>query len=493
MSSRLVLGTASLGRQLLATLKERPGELHLVTPDEYRLDTLRGADVEVSLGDPSDPATLSELAIDPETVIIASEEAVMETARHVRETYPGAMILTYLPPDLPDGDRRLLDTLVDRVVEPTQAVATSILETVGDAGMQLRQLQRVLRDVDGELAIVTHDNPDPDAIASAIALQRVAAAVGCPADVCYYGTIAHQENRAFVNVLEFEMVNVDPEDDLDQYGAIALVDHSRPGVNDQLPEDTPVDIVIDHHPPRVPIEARFVDLRSEVGATSTLMTDYVRQILPQLDPDVATGLLFGIRIDTDEFSREVAVADFEAAAYLLESADLEVLRRIETPSMSRDTVETIGRAIRNRRHEGTVLLSCVGELTDRDALAQAADRLLGLEGVSTTLVYGVMEGTIFASARARGTELDLGEVMREAFGQIGSAGGHADMAGAQITLGVLDEIEEKDPSLAEIVRDVVDDRFLETIDTRTQHTFTSVFAPTGQQEGSAYHELPDQE
>jgi nanoRNase/pAp phosphatase (c-di-AMP/oligoRNAs hydrolase) len=473
---------------LLADLKDRPGPLHIVTPDEHRVDTLGGEDATVTLGDPADPPTLSELGIDPATVIIASDQAVLATARRVRDLYADVMLLTYIPPTLPADDRRTLETVADRVVEPTQAVAASVLEPVGDAGVKLRQLQRVLRDVDGRLAIVAHDNPDPDAIASAIALERVAAAVGCAADVCYYGTIAHQENRAFVNVLEYDLLNLAPDAALDEYAAFALVDHSRPGVNDQLPADTPVDIVIDHHPPRVPIEARFVDLRSDVGATSTLLTEYVRKVLPTLDPDVATGLLFGIRVDTDEFSREVAVEDFEAAAYLLQQADLDELRRIETPSVSRDTVETIGRAIRNRRQEGTVLVSCVGELTDRDALAQAADRLLGLDGVHTTLVYGVMEGTVFASARARGAKIDLGEAMREAFGQIGSAGGHADMAGAQIPLGVLHEIEDAEVSRAEIVREVVDDRFLRTMETRTDQTQTSRFRPTGYHEESMYLE-----
>ena len=141
--------------------------------------------------------------------------------------------------------------------------------------------------------------------------------------------------------------------------------------------------------------------------------------------------------------------------------------------MSGETLETIGRAIRNRVQEGSVLLSCVGELQDRDALAQAADRLLDLQGINSTLVYGVKDGTIFASARARGTDVDLGEVLREAFGQIGSAGGHADMAGAQITLGVLGSIEDRDESLHQVVRTVVDDRFLDALQSRPDHLLLS--------------------
>jgi nanoRNase/pAp phosphatase (c-di-AMP/oligoRNAs hydrolase) len=306
----------------------------------------------------------------------------------------------------------------------------------------------------------------------------VASATGCEPTIYYYGDFTHQENRAFVNLLEFDLVNaedgVTPEAD-----GYALVDHSRPGVNDGLPEDLAVDIVIDHHPPRAPIEARYVDLRSDVGATSTLMVEYLDHFGVGFDADVATGLLFGIRVDTDEFTREVSPADFEAAAQLLEHADLGTLERIEAPSISLETFDTIGAAIRNRERKGEVLLTYVGRLSDRDALAQAADRLVELHGVSIVLVYGVRDGTIYASARARGTDVDLGEVLRDAFGQIGSAGGHADMAGAQITLGVLEAVDDREESLHDIVETVVSNRFFESLEANTSRPIPGVVAQPG--------------
>jgi len=327
----------------------------------------------------------------------------------------------------------------------------------------------VLRDIDGHLAVVMHDNPDPDAIASAVALGDLAERAGCTVSLCYHGDISHQENRAFVNLLEFDLVNLDtePDDALEAYDGFALVDHSRPGVNDQLPEDLPIDIVIDHHPPRLPVEARYVDLRSGVGATSTLLVDYFQRLDIEIPEPIATGLLFGIRVDTREFRREVSVDDFQAAAALVSRADMEALQRIEDPSVSGETLAIIGRAIANREEEGSVLLSCVGQVADRDALAQAADQLLDLEGIHATMVYGVRDGTIYASARARGAGIDLGEAVRDAFGQIGSAGGHADMAGAQITLGVLDSVDDREESLHSIVSSVVNDRFLDAVQSRS--------------------------
>jgi len=132
--------------------------------------------------------------------------------------------------------------------------------------------------------------------------------------------------------------------------------------------------------------------------------------------------------------------------------------------MSADTLDTIADAIRNRELDGSMLASCVGAIADRDTLAQAADRLLAMRGVTVTFVYGFTEGTIYVSARSRGKDIDLGEVLRTAFGDMGSAGGHADMAGAQLPLGLFDEVDEDaEATLTEMVEDVVSKRFFDAV------------------------------
>lgn len=272
-----------------------------------------------------------------------------------------------------------------------------------------------------------------------------------------------------VNLLEISLENLeDDEFDPSAFDAIALVDHSRPGVNDRLPVDTSVDIVIDHHPPRDAVHAPFIDLRSDVGATSTLLADYIKRLDMPVSPQVATALLFGIRVDTKDFGREITEADFQAAAFLLPHADDVVLERIESPSISGATLDTIADAIRNRIQHDSIVLSSVGTITNRDSLAQAADHLLGMEGVSTTVVYGIKDGTVFASARTRGSGLDIGETMRQAFDRIGSAGGHTDMAGAQVPLGILGDIDDGDEygQLEAVVEDVVTNRFFEVVGLR---------------------------
>ncbi len=475
MTDRLVLGTSSLGQTIVAELAGRSGSVHVVTEDENRAETLVADGISVTTDDPTTVATLRECRA-PGVIVVAGEtfDRNLAAARAAREVFPDAELIAYTGAGAGTlGRTAQLDAIADRVVDRGRDTAQFLLDRVGDSAVRLRQLQRVLRGID-RLAVVAHDNPDPDAIASAVALARLAERVGCESDVCYYGDITHQENRAFVNLLEFDLRNLDADADVSEYDGFALVDHSRPGVNDGLPEDLSVDVVIDHHPARAPVEAKFVDLRSEVGATSTLLVDYLDHLGVPFTEDIATGLLFGIRVDTNEFTRETSRADFEAAATLLPHADLETLERIESPSISPGTFGTIADAIANREQDGQVVVSGVGRLSDRDALAQAADRLLVLDDVTTTVVYGIRDGTIYISARSRGTDIDLGETLREAFGPIGSAGGHADMAGAQITLGVLEAADDLNESLLGVVGDVVTDRFFDALDTRSGRTVLGV-------------------
>ena len=443
---RLVLGCGAVGNAVIDDLIDDRGELVVLESDEGRVEALRDDNVPAELADPTDPTVIERVGAAAETVLILGDDPVANRAAvaAARRARPDALIVAYTGRHPDPADKAAMSSAADRLVDHGSAVAAHLRHLVdGEPGTLLYGLQRTLRSIDGTLGVFTHDNPDPDAIASGVALRELAEAVGVDAEVCYFGEISHQENRAFVNLLELELRQLDPGAfDPETYDAYALVDHTRPGVNDQLPPDLPVDIVIDHHPQREPVDVRFEDRRPELGATSTMLADYFRWLGVTPDRRVATALLYGIRVDTRNFGRELAEADVQAAAYLLEWADADALEKIESPSVTADTFDTIGRAIKRRVRAGSVLASSVRSIRDRDALAQAADELLTMEGVSTTMVFGFQDGTVYVSARTRGTDVDIGETLRQAYGQIGSAGGHVDMAGAQLPMGILGEVAD---------------------------------------------------
>jgi nanoRNase/pAp phosphatase (c-di-AMP/oligoRNAs hydrolase) len=466
MVSRLVLGCGTTGHAVVDELVGWRGDLFVLDPDESRVESLRNEKVAAETQDITDPDALRGVNRRVDVIVVADDDAATNrrVAEAACEAYPDAKLVVYLGFEATDGDRVAIDELADTVVNPGTAVFEQIESAVLSGGqMRLRTLREALQRIDGTLGVFTHDNPDPDAIAAAVALSHVAEQFGVDAEVCYFGEISHQENRAFVNLLELELRNVTVGDPV-EYDAIALVDHSAPGVNDQLDPETDVDVIVDHHPPKAEVDAQFADIRPEMGSTSTILVEYIRGFGFDLDADVATGLLYGIRVDTKDFAREITTDDFEAGAWLLPRADIDVLERVESPSISADTLDTIARAVENRELDGSVLASCVGSIADRDTLAQAADRLLTMQGVTVTFVYGYTDGTIYASARSRGSDADLGEILRTAFGEMGSAGGHADMAGAQLPLGLFDQIgDEAEETLTEMVADVVTARFFEAI------------------------------
>ncbi|GAA0723702.1 nanoRNase/pAp phosphatase (c-di-AMP/oligoRNAs hydrolase) [Halorubrum trapanicum] len=492
MTRRLLLGCSAVGNALAERTREGRGDLVAITDDTGWASTLRDRNVATVEADPTDPATYPDSAA---IVLVASDDAArnVAAARAARERYPDAMVVAYLGTAPTDEQRAASEAVADRVVDPVEAVTDRVCEAIGldggaddaggaggsgDAGdlapslagdrsqtpddEKPARLLAALRALSGPLLVVAHDNPDPDAIASALGLARIAESIGVDADACYGGEIAHQENRAMVNLLDIGLRPFD-EIDLDAYGGVALVDHSRAGINDSLPEGHPVDVVIDHHPPRGPVAGSFVDIRPAVGATSTLISEYLSRFGIVPDRDLATALLYGIRIDTKDFTRATAIDDFEAAAALLAHADESTLERVESPSVSPETLRVLAAAIENRDVRGSVAASCVGEIADRDTLAQAAERLLDLEDVTVTFVYGYMDGVIYGSARARGADLDAGELLRDALDPVGSAGGHAAMAGAQVPLGILSEVSESE-SLSDVVEAFVAGRFFEALD-----------------------------
>jgi nanoRNase/pAp phosphatase (c-di-AMP/oligoRNAs hydrolase) len=122
--------------------------------------------------------------------------------------------------------------------------------------------------------------------------------------------------------------------------------------------------------------------------------------------------------------------------------------------MSQETLEVIGNAIQNRRVQSGYLFSNVGFVMNRDALPQAAELLITLEGVNTALVYGITDNAIVISARNRDIRLHIGNALSESFGDMGDAGGHPNMAAATLPLHYFGKVEDK-ARLLEIVIDPV--------------------------------------
>lgn len=284
--------------------------------------------------------------------------------------------------------------------------------------------------------VLAHDNPDPDALASAFAFQAVLQqAVGINAQVGFGGVIGRAENRAMVKVLGLTPVPLSTLH-LEEFDCCALVD-AQPGTgNSSLPEELPLLAVVDHHPPRSSVsEVPHLDIRPGYGATATLMTEYAVSCGVQLSPQLATALFYAIRSETQDLGRESAEPDRLAYFYLLERADMRAVADIQRARVPLEYFRAFRTAIDRAEVVGNVVLSELGTVGAADIVAEIADFLLRLQEVEWACCIGRHENNLIVSLRTSDPDAHAGKLIRGAVAGLGTAGGHGTMAGGQVPLG----------------------------------------------------------
>ncbi|MCD5425762.1 MAG: DHH family phosphoesterase [Methanosarcinaceae archaeon] len=461
--SYLILGSGSIGFALVKKLKELNKEIFIIDKDEQKVETLREEGYDAIVGDLNDPTLLDQINTKEliAILILSSDNKANET---VLKNLKDQSIDIYSISRASDiiNKQKMDEIGANQVIVPSRIVATSLVTSLERVELLHKgtRLSNMLRGMEGKrLAIVIHNNPDPDAIGSAIALEEIANSFGIESTILYNGEISHQENKAFVNLMQINLNRID-EYNISDFDKIALLDCAIPGANNILESNTPIDIIIDHHPTNGhEIDAEYIDIRPIVGATCTIMTKYLQELNIDINKRLATALLHGIRTDTQDFKRNADSSDLSAASYLYPISDHNILKKLEHPPISTETLNILGDAINNRQVIGSYLLSNVGSIRDRDALPQAADYLLHLEGVSTSIVFGVIEDMIYISGRSKDIRVNLGAIMKKAFGDE-CGGGHATSAAAQIPLGVFSDVKDKQ-TLLHLINDVVVKKFFD--------------------------------
>ena len=302
---------------------------------------------------------------------------------------------------------------------------------------RLRRLLDVARQHRRAL-VLTHDNPDPDAMASACGLAwLLERSAGIEAQAGYGGMIGRAENKALLKVLHLPIQPVSKLGARD-YDLIGLVDTQPEVGNYSLAGGVFPNLVIDHHPAR-PQSARslFHDVGGPAGATSTLVTQYLRAARLAPPPPLATALFYGIKTDTRDLGREVDSADIDCYNWLFPLVDKVALSRIEHPQVPRTYFEAYHRAYeRARLHgDGQACVVDLGEVYVPEIVPEVAERMVSLEGLRWSLAAGAFQGELYLSLRLNDRRVNAGRLVRQICGPLGgSAGGHGAMAGARVPL-----------------------------------------------------------
>jgi nanoRNase/pAp phosphatase (c-di-AMP/oligoRNAs hydrolase) len=275
--------------------------------------------------------------------------------------------------------------------------------------------------VSGRWLVLTHDNPDPDALAAAAAVTHLLRrGYARRAVAAYGGIVGRAENREMVRALRIDLLHVRglPWQD---YQHFVLVD-TQPGTgNNQLPETLVPDVVLDHHPVRkASYSARFADIRIGYDATATIAAEYLA--LAGIEPTrrLATAIVYALRSETQ---------DYDA---LLPLADKRAMARILYPRLPASYFRNLRQALENLETAGSLVVSHLGEVEQPDIVPEIADLLVRMEGRTWSLATGVYGERVYLSIRTTNARADAGRLMRRLLGRRGKGGGHGMMAGGWV-------------------------------------------------------------
>lgn len=199
--------------------------------------------------------------------------------------------------------------------------------------------------------------------------------------------------------------------------------------------------VIDHH--RLVNELPFTPFLHYIEATKSSASEIISEILQQSDyadsllKEEANLLLAGIMLDTHNFTRSAGAQTFEVTYYLYSrNAHTDVVREFFSSPIDEFLVAGDFDA-HTRVYDEIFAITWLSEDHvptggDRIAAAKAADKLLSLRGVEASFALALVPGGVAISARSKG-KINVQLIMEKLDG-----GGHFDMAGAQVPGDVSD-------------------------------------------------------
>jgi nanoRNase/pAp phosphatase (c-di-AMP/oligoRNAs hydrolase) len=292
---------------------------------------------------------------------------------------------------------------------------------------RVQQYQRYFSDADRVL-IMLHNDPDPDAMASGLALRNVLRRTKTTAIIGAIQGVTRPENLRMVNLLDLHVEPITIAS-LKEYDRVAMVDvqpHYFGGLIER------VDLVIDHHPEQPGYTAVFKDIRPDYGSTSTILTEHLRAVDVNISERTATAMLYAIKSDTLFFNRSTNRVDLEAFSYLYPLADAALIRKMEGAEITAERLDYVMKAHASGKLVDQVFCSFLGTVPREDFVPYVADFFLQLEHVKWTVIAGVVNDSLIISVRNLGYTKNAGEFVRRFFADVGNAGGHRAMAKAVI-------------------------------------------------------------
>jgi nanoRNase/pAp phosphatase (c-di-AMP/oligoRNAs hydrolase) len=393
---------------------------------------LHDAGLRVWAADPRRVDTYLKADVSPNTVVLVQDNGRRSLKRVIDAVRDAGATLVYLLSTVPTSKRgeeaRSHDPDLNSL-SLASLVGPSLHAELGRSITRgrVQQYQRYFEDADRVL-ILLHNDPDPDAMASGLALRNLLRRTKTTAIIGALQTMTRPENLRMAHLLDIHVETIKPEA-LATFSRIATVDvqpHYFGGLLDR------VDLVIDHHPEQPGYSAVFKDIRADYGSTCTILTEHLRAVDVNISERTATAMLYAIKSDTLFFARQTNRSDLEAFTYLYPLADPALIRKMEGAEITMERLDNVRQALDSGVLEDQVFTVFLGEVPREDCIVYVADFYLQLEETKWTIAAGRVNGSLIVSVRNLGYTRNAGEFVKRWFSDIGSAGGHRAMAKAVV-------------------------------------------------------------
>jgi nanoRNase/pAp phosphatase (c-di-AMP/oligoRNAs hydrolase) len=321
----------------------------------------------------------------------------------------------------------------------------SCVETVAGSAVEVERrsrhrprAHRLIRAVQDKknILVTTHLHPDPDALASSYAMAKLLQAKlkGAKVTVSVKGNIGGGYNAAFVRESDMKLA---PWDDkmLSSYDAIVLLDVQPTSKFSPLPPSIIPTAVVDHHRARGRRPScPFCDIRTDVGATSSIVFSYCMELDVAITRDTAAMLLFAIETDLAGAAGQPGELDNMALSSLTLLADTRKLYRMRYAPLPQSTFQAYTNALTNAVYYDTALTTHLDMIESSEAPAVVADFLLRFSPIQWVLATAINNGFLVMSLRTSSSKGSAADVMRRLLRNLGEGGGHRTKAGGAVPL-----------------------------------------------------------
>lgn len=303
--------------------------------------------------------------------------------------------------------------------------------------------------------VQTHNFPDADAVGSAFGVKKLLEHYGIESTLCCSGQIDRKATAKMLDFFGVEMFTYDSiKEKLHEDDYIICVDSQKNGGNitDFIGDEI---ACIDHHPTVSDAEYKYQDVII-TGACASIIAGYFKELGVTPDENTATALLFGLKMDTNNFTRGVTIFDIQMFEYLFPFTDSQKITNLENSTIQFADLRAYGNAIDNIKVFGCTGFACIDFHCPDGLIAAVSDFILALEEVEVAVVYSIRKDGWKFSVRSEKPDVHAGELIGYALAGLGNGGGHASMAGGYVSM-------EKMQTLGNYPAEAIQEKFLKVL------------------------------